>query len=124
MVLGAILVTPTITRCPPQRHIRTRAHLAAIKEALTLFRRACGRYPATEVGLGALLATASDRPCNDFPAEGYLKRVPLDAWGQPYVYTSDGVRFSVTSYGADGEPGGEDLAADIEVVSDVVNSAG
>jgi general secretion pathway protein G len=41
------------------------------------------------------------------------KTVPLDPWGNPYVYKSKGRSFTITSYGGDGTPGGADGDADI-----------
>lgn len=41
------------------------------------------------------------------------KTVPLDPWGNPYTYKSQGRNFTITSYGADGTPGGVDEDADI-----------
>jgi hypothetical protein len=45
--------------------------------------------------------------------EGYANRT-VDGWGQPLLYTvgADGV-ITLTSFGADGKPGGEGLDADI-----------
>ena len=39
--------------------------------------------------------------------------VPVDPWGNPYRYKSQGRSFIITSYGADGTPGGTDDDADI-----------
>ncbi len=41
------------------------------------------------------------------------KTVPVDPWGNPYDYKSEGRNFTITSYGADGTPGGSDDDADI-----------
>ncbi len=46
----------------------------------------------------------------------YLKKsVPLDPWGQPYVYSIPGQKaeFDLLSYGKDGRPGGTGDNADI-----------
>jgi general secretion pathway protein G len=46
----------------------------------------------------------------------YAKDAELnDPWNRPYVYTvpGDGKPFSLVSLGADGEPGGDSVAADI-----------
>ena len=42
-----------------------------------------------------------------------LDKMPKDAWGNDYVYTLENGRPVVTSYGADGVPGGEGPNADI-----------
>jgi general secretion pathway protein G len=44
------------------------------------------------------------------------KAVPLDPWGNPYVYTvpgENGQPYKLMSYGKDGRSGGEDDNADI-----------
>ena len=42
------------------------------------------------------------------------KSIPLDPWGNPYVYQLEGSRkYVITSYGADGTAGGEDVDKDI-----------
>ena len=46
---------------------------------------------------------------------GYLDRLPRDPWGNPYQYLQPGLHAEVDlfSFGADGQPGGTDLDADI-----------
>jgi len=42
------------------------------------------------------------------------KSIPVDPWGNPYVYQLEGSRkYVIMSYGADGTSGGEDVDADI-----------
>lgn len=42
------------------------------------------------------------------------KSIPNDPWGNPYKYELEGSRkYVITSYGADGAPGGDDVDADI-----------
>ncbi|HEP8185734.1 TPA: type II secretion system protein GspG, partial [Pseudomonas aeruginosa] len=45
----------------------------------------------------------------------YLERLPNDPWGKPYQYLNPGVNgeIDVFSLGADGQPGGEGINADI-----------
>ena len=48
---------------------------------------------------------------------GYMDRLPQDPWGRPYQYEAGedlSRRGRVISLGADGEPGGEGLNADID----------
>jgi len=56
-----------------------------------MFNADCGRYPATEEGLGALI----QRPPNIPPEKWRHKyldvdRIPDDVWGRPYVYLCPG----------------------------------
>jgi general secretion pathway protein G len=46
----------------------------------------------------------------------FIREIPKDPWGNPYVYTRDppgGQPYLIISYGADGKPGGIDAAADL-----------
>jgi general secretion pathway protein G len=47
--------------------------------------------------------------------KAYLKQSPVDPWGRPYQYLNPGVKgeIDVFSLGADGQPGGEGVEADI-----------
>jgi general secretion pathway protein G len=69
-----------------------------------------GRYPTTEEGLGVLIQEKFLRPNSK---EGKL----LDPWNREYVYLYPGQThpdgFDVKSYGADGQPGGDDENADV-----------
>ena len=54
------------------------------------------------------------QPAN-WATNGYMERLPIDPWGQPYQYLQPGVHgdFDVFSYGADGTAGGTGPDADI-----------
>jgi general secretion pathway protein G len=90
-----------------------RAQIDALEKALDQYRLDTGHYPSMEHGLGALVA----RPANESKWDGpYLRKaVPLDPWGNAYVYRIPGQRgeYDLVSYGKDGQPGGEGEASDI-----------
>jgi general secretion pathway protein G len=74
-----------------------------------------GTYPATTIGLTALVQKPSDAERWNGP---YLKGniVPNDPWGKPYAYAfpgTHGTAYDLLSLGADGREGGTDHAADI-----------
>lgn len=85
------------------------AQMNAFETALDTYRLDLGSYPATLDEL-----RKSDKPRWDGP---YLpKDIPLDPWGNPYVYSvpgEDGSPYKIMSYGADGQPGGSDNNEDI-----------
>jgi len=90
-----------------------RAQIDALEKALDQYRLDTGYYPSTEQGLAALNARPSNEPKWDGP---YLKKnVPPDPWGQAYQYRQPGQHgeFDLFSYGKDGQPGGNDEAADL-----------
>lgn len=119
VILGilAALVVPRIIERPDQARVTAaKADIATIMQALKLYRLDNQRYPTTEQGLSALVArpTTAPVPANWKP-NGYLERLPLDPWGNPYQYLNPGLRgeIDVFSFGADGQPGGTGYDADI-----------
>jgi general secretion pathway protein G len=90
--------------------------IAAISQALKLYRLDNGRYPTSEQGLSAMVSkpTLAPIPPNWKP-NGYLERLPKDPWGNPYQYLNPGLRgeIDIFSFGADGSPGGAGIDADI-----------
>ena len=90
-----------------------RAQIDSLDKALEQFRLDTGHFPATEQGLPALIT----RPANESRWDGpYLKKdVPLDPWGNPYVYKMPGEHgdFDLLSFGKDGQSGGTAESADI-----------
>ena len=95
---------------------KARTDIASLENALELYRLQMLSYPTIEQGLEALV-TAPDNLSNPerYPAEGFIKRLPTDPWGAPYQYEYPGQNGPVDlySFGADGQPGGEGLDADI-----------
>lgn len=90
-----------------------RSQIEAFEKALDTYRLDTGRYPTTEEGLGALVVAPTNASRWGGP---YLKKqVPLDPWGNPYLYRSPGKSkdVDITSLGKDGQPGGDGEAADI-----------
>ncbi|WDE13262.1 type II secretion system major pseudopilin GspG [Thalassomonas haliotis] len=85
------------------------AQMNAFETALDTYRLDLGTYPENLAQL-----RVSDKPRWDGP---YLpKEVPMDPWGNPYVYKKPGENgnpYSIMSYGADGQPGGTDNNEDI-----------
>jgi general secretion pathway protein G len=77
-----------------------------------------GRYPTAAQGLDALVQKPGSAPVpKNYPTNGYIDQVPLDPWGNEYVYNAPGINggpYSIKSYGADGLEGGEAENADIE----------
>jgi general secretion pathway protein G len=111
----AAMIVPTIIGRPDEARVTVaKADLEAIAGALELYRLDNQTYPTTEQGLLALAEkpTISPVPLRWNP-DGYLRSVPIDPWGQPYIYRGQGRSFQLYSHGADGQPGGEGPDADI-----------
>ena len=89
------------------------AQITLIETALKIFRLDVGRYPTTEEGLKAFIVSPEGLKMWDGP---YLeKNIPLDPWGNSYIYKSPGEKseYEITSLGADGKAGGEGENTDI-----------
>lgn len=85
------------------RRAAARAQIESFMTALQRFNLDEARFPAASEGLAAI------RPYLD-------KEIPLDPWGNPYVYRFPGEHGpgpEILCFGSDGQPGGEDAAADI-----------
>jgi general secretion pathway protein G len=114
-ILGLLvtLVAPRIIgRTDEARVTKAKADIKGIEQALQLFKLDNGFYPSAAEGLQALI-TAPPRAHN-FNPDGYLEKVPIDPWGNEYVYNSNGRDVFIKSFGADGVEGGEGYNADID----------
>jgi general secretion pathway protein G len=117
VILGLLagLVVPRLFKHVGQAKIATaKAQIAAFQTALGAYKLDTGKFPTTEEALQALrTAPPGVRNWNG----PYLpKDIPLDPWGNPYVYKypgDHGDEPDIVSYGADGRPGGEGEDADV-----------
>ncbi len=115
-ILVGIVVPRILDRPEEARRTKAAADIRGIGEALGMFKLDNGFFPSTEQGLRALVEKPQiGRIPTRYPDNGYLRRVPMDPWGNPYVYLSPGLHdeYDILSYGADGEPGGEGNNAEI-----------
>ncbi|MFP2906096.1 type II secretion system protein GspG [Pyxidicoccus sp. 3LFB2] len=85
------------------RRERAALDLQSLERALWIFGSRKGCYPDEATGIRALVEA------------GVLEAMPLDPWRNDYVYRVREGAPVILSYGGDGEPGGEDLDADILV---------
>lgn len=119
VILGilATLIVPRIMDRPEEaRRTKAALDIQAISQALALYRLDNHVYPTTEQGLAALVAKPTTEPIpRKWKEDGYLAKLPIDPWGNPYAYLSPGIygKFDILSYGPDGQVGGEGKNADI-----------
>ena len=124
VVIAVIAILASLVAPNVFRHVGTaqdataRAQIEMFGAALDAYRLDNGRYPSTQQGLEALRTEpASDPRPRDWRGPYLRKAVPLDPWGNAYVYRSPGEvnpnGFDLVSLGADGRPGGEGEDADI-----------
>jgi general secretion pathway protein G len=104
VILGLIASAVVIAVFPQLQRARvdrTTLDIGNLDSALKLYNARKGKFPDTTTGFKALI----DLEIIDKP--------PKDAWGNDYVYTLENGRPVITSYGADGVPGGDGPNADI-----------
>jgi general secretion pathway protein G len=113
-ILAALVVPRVIGRTDEARAVAAKQDIAAIMQALKLYRLDNGRYPSAEQGLQALFAKPQTQPVPGNWKQ-YLDRLPKDPWGNVYQYLNPGLRgeIDVFSLGADAQPGGGGADADI-----------
>jgi general secretion pathway protein G len=113
MTIVAIKVLPTIDTAKVDK---AKADVAMLEQAVEMFRLGTQAYPTSSDGLQALISPPASLPRPElYQRGGYVKRLPNDPWGRPYVYVQPGTHgaFDIYSLGADGAPGGEADNADI-----------
>jgi len=108
-ILAAVVVPKFADRGKQARETRAKQDIATIEGQVEAFNLDCGRYPTNDEGLSALV----NPPSNVQGWKGpYVKNVPNDPWGQPYVYRYPGVQnkngFDLFSMGPDMREGGGD----------------
>jgi len=107
----AAVVVPKFTRRSEQARITAaNTDISNLGVALDAFEIDIGRFPKTSEGLGALVSP----PTNSVGWNGpYIKKgIPVDPWGNQYVYQFPGQHntygYDLYSYGPNGQEGGDD----------------
>jgi general secretion pathway protein G len=115
-ILAALVVPRVLERPDEARVVAAKSDIATILQALKLYRLDNQRYPTSDQGLASLVTKPSQSPVPpNWKPNGYLERLPKDPWGQPYQYLNPGLHgeIDVFSLGADGQPGGSGVDAEI-----------
>ncbi len=119
VILGILATVVALNVLPSQdRAMAEKAvtDIRLLEQAVEMYKLDTLSYPSVENGLEALMTPPGDlnRP-ERYRDGGYIKRLPDDPWGNPYLYIYPGEygTFDIYSLGADGREGGEGLDADI-----------
>ncbi|MBC3917300.1 type II secretion system major pseudopilin GspG [Undibacterium sp. CY18W] len=113
-LLSAYVGPKYFSKVGESRQKVAKAQIESFSKALDNYRLDVGRYPNGDVGLNALLV----RPVGVARWNGpYLqKALPMDPWGNAYIYRipgRNGKEFDLSSLGEDGRAGGTGEAADV-----------
>ena len=113
-ILAALIIPKLFGNTDQAKISAAKSDISELKDALSRYRVDTGQFPTTEDGLQALVSQPSDAPQWKGP---YIEQSSLnDPWHNPYDYVApdpNGGDYLITSYGADGAPGGDGINADI-----------
>lgn len=119
VIIGLLATIVAINVLPAGNQARVtkaRADIATLEQALEQYRLDNLTYPSSTDGLNALLTPPPGLPAPErYRQGGYIRKLPDDPWGRPYLYAAPGRKgaFDIYSLGADGQTGGEADNADI-----------
>jgi len=115
IALFAALVAPRmLRRSDTARVTAARAQINSFMTALGAYKLDTGLFPTTEQGLQAL--RVKPQGVNQWEGPYLPQDIPNDPWGKPYIYKYPGEHGDepdITCNGADGQPGGDGINADI-----------
>lgn len=117
-LLVSIVAPNVLDQADEARVQKVQADFSAIEVALKMYKLDNFNYPTTEQGLNALVEKPTLDPVpRNWKKSGYLPQLPVDPWGNPYLYLSPAEfgtgDYDIYTLGADGLTGGEDQNADI-----------
>jgi len=117
-ILAGLVVPKLMSRPDEARQMKAKMQIESIETALKLYKLDNGSYPTTEQGLQSLVeAPTTGNIPPKWREGGYLEKgkLPRDPWSNDFVYLCPGLHgdYDITSYGADGVPGGEGKDMDI-----------
>jgi general secretion pathway protein G len=115
-LLAAVIVPQVINKVDEARISKAKADIQSLETALTMFRLDNSKYPTTDQGLPSLVVQPTDPSIRHWRIGGYLQRISKDPWGVDYQYVfpgTHGKEYDLFTLGADGQPGGDGVNADI-----------
>ena len=115
-LLAALVVPRVVGRGEDAKRTAAAVQIREIEQALEMYRLDSSLYPSTAQGLEALVTKPSIPPePRKYREGGYLRKLPADPWGSPFVYRRPGDlgEYDLFSLGADGEEGGDGPGKDI-----------
>jgi general secretion pathway protein G len=107
-VLAAVVVPKFTNRSKDAKIKAATTDISMLETALDAYEVDNGGYPSTQDGLQALLEAPSGEKNWKGP---YIKKLPTDPWGDPYIYVAPGTHnpsgVDISSWGPDKHEGGE-----------------
>jgi general secretion pathway protein G len=115
-ILAAIVAPRIMGRIDDAQIAKARQDIRVYETALNLFRMDNYKYPSTDQGLQSLVQQPADPSIRNWKQGGYVDSLKKDPWGYDYQYIypgTHGTEYDLFTLGADNQPGGEGINADI-----------
>ena len=115
-LLASVVVLNILPNVDKAKVNKAKQDIQSLGLALDEFYLDNSKYPTSEQGLTALVTQPTDPTIRHWKPGGYVQRVSKDPWGNDYLYVYPGTHgkaYDLFSLGADGQPGGEGINADI-----------
>ena len=115
-LLAAVILPNVFGNDEKAQITKAKSDIQAIEAGLTMYKLDNYKYPSTDIGLQALVQRPNDPTVRNWREGGYLRRISMDPWGNPYQYVFPGTHgqdYDLYSFGADSQEGGEGKNADI-----------
>jgi general secretion pathway protein G len=109
-VLAAVVVPKFTNRTEQARVTAAKTDISMLDTALDAYEIDNGRYPGSDEGLAALVSAGSAK---NWKGPYIKKDVPVDPWGNAYIYRYPGTNnangYDLVSFGPDGREGNDDI---------------
>ena len=109
-ILAAVVVPKFTNTGNKARVAAARTDISTLESGIDRFELDAGRFPSNEEGLAVLVQQPTTQ-VKEWHGP-YVKRIPNDPWGNPYVYRYPGQGnpqgFDLLSYGPNAQEGGGD----------------
>ena len=115
-LLAAVILPNVLGNVDKAGIAKAKQDIRTIQTALVMFKLDNFIYPTTEMGLKALKEKPDSPLIKNWRSGGYLQSLSKDPWKNDYVYVIPGTHggdYDLYSLGADGQPGGDGINADI-----------
>jgi general secretion pathway protein G len=118
-LLAAIVGPRLFNRLDEAKRRTAELQMKSLQSSIDLFRIDVGRIPTAQEGLDVLVHAPADAAENWLGPYIAHDTIPVDPWGHGYAYApaATGSRYQISSFAADGRPGGSGAGADLVVVS-------
>lgn len=107
-ILAAVVAPKLLSKPEEARIARAKSDIQSIETSMDLYRMDNFAYPSTAEGIQSLITKPGGASKN---WSQYLKREPIDPWGNPYKYANPGKDGGVDIYslGPDRVPSDDDV---------------